>query len=219
MKIKAINLVDLYNYSMQTIAWEYEQFAINASSRSKLRCPNITPEMLRDDVNGHLNKLNRIGFNKNTVFLIVDPSNPIMHIAVDHHKYAVAQGLGWSLLIDPDAREYFCKSLDVGIPTSIKLSEELEYIKRNSYSYIKFITFAADFQNSILALRHASPIDIDVTDMLDEIRQPASNQSMIIDSYAFYNKIYGEPIEIEMDFRNKNILNTIADRAISTILN
>lgn len=221
MKIKAIDLVDLFNYSLQNIAYDYIDAAKFQSSRINVSYPHITGAMVRTAVEEHLNKLNRIGFNKNTTFLIIDGSNAACHMGVKHKDLAQCQGLAWSLIVDPDAREYFSELIGINIPTSLKISDEVEYIKRSEHTYVKFITFNVDFMSSVYALRNKCPIDVDIVEMKEifETFNKAIDRSMIISNYEFYNRVYGQAIDIELSLSQTAFLDTNADRVISTIMN
>lgn len=216
MKIIAIDLVDLFNYSFCKIVTEFFH-----ESRVREAVQSITIDMLEYEIISHLNSLDDRGFKKNAKVVIVDPGSVVSNLSIQHEKLEPVLGLqGNSLMIDAIARSHFDEVLDTIIPTGIdiealrvKLIDDTKHL-----NHISFANIGTDFISSVHLLRDVSPIDVDIYTM-QEIFGKTWAGTVIINAYDFYYNLYGTHIVCSMTPAVKRILNTNADQAICAVLN
>lgn len=216
MKFITINLVDLFNVSMQEALVRPLMYA-----REGLVDKNeVTAEDLDEYIKSKLDKLEQMGFKKNTKFLIVNGGCPAMNPCVDMKYHGNCQGMHMPLVISGGAREFLLE-YNISVPISIELSHVYTRIRRlllESYDYITLVEFEVDYLTSVFALREASVVDIEAATMEELLGANTWNADVVISPYEFYLNTFRTPVVMEMTDKIRRLLKTKADQTISQVM-
>lgn len=216
MKLATINLVDLFNVSMQEALLRPLMCAREGLiNKAEIKASDLTVQ-----VKDNLNRLEQLGFKTNTKFLIINGGCPAMNPCVDMKYVGNCQGIHQPLVVCGGARE-FLNEYNVSVPISIELTKILDHLRStvwNSFDYVKFVEFEVDYNSTVIALREASVIDVEYTTMEELFGPNHWKSDIVISPYEFYLNTFRTHVILEMTDKIRNLLKTKADQTLSQVL-
>jgi hypothetical protein len=215
MKIVAIDLIDLFNYTFQRTLEPLIEIARNNRVNGV-----IEVAFLEHVVKDYLSALNKVGFSENTHFIIVDSSSISRNVGINDKECAQCAGLHWSLVIDAGLRAYLME-YNIYVPTSLETQRVWDDISKeiDRYKHITYADIGTDFDNTMIMLRDGCPVDIEKMTMDLYFGTPEITMTIVINPYVFYFNTYKVPLICELDEKSRNLLKTRADRVLRSIMN
>lgn len=200
MKIIAIDLVELFNFTMCNITQEYLKYI--STDR------NIGIDILRKEILQTLYNFNKIGFKRNIQYILIDSCTPHLSINVDKTKLGNNYLLGYPILVDNSFRQYIKESMNLSMFTHSEVCHLYNQILKNiKFNNIHIVSMSTNSKICYKFIKSASPINIETLNL-------PSITKILISPYDMYDSI-----EFISNESIDNFLKTEANLVISKILN